>query len=514
MTKKRGRTKAIRRSVRKAKKAIRRARKQIRKALRGRESSARTAAPIMQAIKLGAHLSEKKGRKGKHRKAKKAHRAARKRAHKARRPNRSREIMQAMKLGASHATKAFRVAKASEKRGKKHRKAKHRRGHKSHEARRPMRSKEVMQAFKLGVSAAKRLPAAKAAEKHKKHHRKAHKSREAFGWLSNRSKSPAAGRSSLGAGRGLTGLRERGSKYKEYLPRASEFFGSREMAPLGIRTPNVGTFWTDVVKPSLWAAGGLVGTRFVVAVAKRVGLDSLTAKLPTVLQPVLPTAVAAGAAWFTWWITGKSKMMREHRTLIAIGAGLAVVEEALAAILPRVLPASLQGGIVGEAVYGGALAGTDNGMGTCFTGTCPTAWPGWQPDGQPLYTGQQPACSGAAPGQQGMGNCFTGACPGNGPGCTGSGPQCCGCPPQNPGMIPPPAFVPPTVIVAAPGGAPTPGGSPKPAGTATAPAQSGFGLAGSIAVDRSGIADPVVQGILAGMSGRAQQLMDQVGYRG
>jgi hypothetical protein len=287
---------------------------------------------------------------------------------------------------------------------------------------------------------------------------------------------------------------------------------------MGLRAPNVGGFFTDVIKPGLWAAGGLVGTRLAIALLKRVGLQTLLDKLPAPLTAASGTLMAAGGAFLTWKVTGflGARMAREHRTLLAIGAGLAVIEEALAVILPRI-GVGMQGGLVGEALYGGSLGE----MGNCFTGACPWNGCGAPNEIEPQAQWAQQPMAGAQQ-QQGMGNCFTGACPWNGgPNCGGSGPQCC-CPPGSQVSAPmgPPSI--PQVAAPANGGGggngggtpPIPPGAPSNGGGTASGPTMGFGLAGHIAVQRSGIDDPVVQGILAGMTARAQSRLDQVGYRG
>ena len=355
----------------------------------------------------------------------------------------------------------------------------------------------------------------------------------------------ASGTGYGGIGRPSVGLAERARRYSRYAPRGREWFGAET---LSARYSNpdggkVSRFANEVLKPAGWGALGLVGARAIGELYGWVGSKVGISKVPGGAQPYMPIGLAALSAGTTWYLAGTkfaAKLTPEKRRYVNVGAGLLVVQELLALLLPKLgfLPSWAKRSLTGELPP--ALAGLpaiqqqQAALGNCFTGTCASALApyGWQapPCGLPpgeaaAWQAAQAIASSGRPlqGDEGMGNCFTGQCPGNPPGCTGSGPQCCGCPPQfpPPGLhTEPPQFPPPGG-----GGGGGGGGGPVPPSTvippstgyrggATAspvPPASGWGMAGQIAVQRSGIQDPIIQQILAGSCAKAETLFSQVG---
>lgn len=249
-----------------------------------------------------------------------------------------------------------------------------------------------------------------------------------------------------------------------------------------------GDFTNEVLKPGAIAAVGLVGTRLL---SQQVG--KLTASImpssPTLAKWV-PSAVSAVSAYGVWYVASKVQALRPHRGFLAIGAGLAVVEELLAVVLPMVGLTAGQAGLAG--MLGNALYGTDNGLGfPCFTGTCP------QGVSVPFPNPPCTACPPGAGGQvtvdvngnpvamAGMGGglgfpCFTGTCP-QGVSVPFPNPPCTACPPNG-------------------------GGIPV---TVTGP--NGKTMAANVAVAQSGFTDPVAQQVLAGLTGKAQEILSGAG---
>lgn len=305
------------------------------------------------------------------------------------------------------------------------------------------------------------------------------------------------GRSMFASARGRVARRSReglragagAGRFGRFIPRSGSPFRSRERAA----NPEASAplrFLHDVVKPGAWAAGGVITTRVFANLSAR----ALNRVVTTPgFAPWAPLITSTAGAGLVWWLSGRVRMLDPmHRRMINIGAGLQVVQEVLSLVLPRI-GVGLQGGLLGDALYGGQLAGApgQGQLGNCFTGACADAMAqyGWGP---PASCGCGPhdgaiAGQGAAPGQDGMGNCFTGSCPGNPPGCIPGG---CS---QNTTPPPPPPPVEPE------------GAQP---GATVGP---DAGTAGRYAVQRAGIGDPMIQQMLVNGSRKAQAWLDSAG---
>ncbi len=246
----------------------------------------------------------------------------------------------------------------------------------------------------------------------------------------------------------------------------------------GLMARRNGEFFTEVLKPGAAAAVGLVGTRL---------LSQQVAKLTASLVPSspglakwVPTAVSGLSAWGVWKLSSKVGALRPYRGYLAIGAGLAVVEELLSVLLPLAgIAPGIPGmaGVLGNAAYGvnGGLGGGSLGF-PCFTGSCPQgiAIPNNGPtpclpggSAQVYMTPGQQMAQAVAPGAaSGMGfPCFTGSCP-----------QGVQIPLTNPPCVDP------SVTTAA-----------------------------NVAVAASGFTDPVAQQVLAGLTNRAQEILSGAG---
>jgi hypothetical protein len=280
------------------------------------------------------------------------------------------------------------------------------------------------------------------------------------------------------------------------------------------RTNNPG-FVDEVVKPGVAALVGLVGTRFIADRITGVAGPKLAQIGGPTVGKAVPVITSAAAAWFAWWGANKIGFLRQYRGLLAIGAGLAVAEELLALVGPTfgMRPGA---GALSNAMFGDGVSGLG---GNCFVGACPTtALPAMPAEscaacmpGTQTMTTLPGAVAGMGGTDNGMGgNCFVGACPTTAmpampaeacaacvpgaqtvatlpSGVAGLGGCCCNNQQQMPVAAP--------TVVAAPGPA-----------TGTA----GLGLAAQIAINNAGSSDPMVNSILAGLSGKAQDILNSV----
>jgi len=216
--------------------------------------------------------------------------------------------------------------------------------------------------------------------------------------------------------------------------------------------------------------------------------------------------ITAGVSSWAIYAIGNQRwapgVWKRNRDLLALGAGLHVVEEVLGIVLAAMrpsLPAWLS-----TALYGDGLGGQANGLGVCQTG-CDFP-PGWLPPGPcAMPPGGQQLTPNVAGFDGGYGVGGLGACQ---VGCQWpQGPNCVTPPGGSTWTGQPPMVVPPTPGASAPTpGATVPGGGLP--GTLL-----GMGLAGDLALGKAGEAgrDPFIADLLVKKSNRAQQILDSVG---